>query len=265
MNEIWVRVRNKEQLEAAAAEPVISHMIAEATAAENTEDFQVPDKKLILSLPDVAREAKLERLERLEKLCGFSNRFSGVCIKNIDETGLLKESGYEGYVVADPFLYTYNEQAVSFYRSVFESIDFMASQELTLKELKSLEAKADVRFIYKAYGYQQLMITAQCMNGAYYNCKEPVLELKDEAGGCFSVTSECRYGYDTVYNGYPTFMLDKIADFGEDARILLDFTTESKEEVLDVLKLAKQAVAQKDHICEMPEKFTRGHYYTGIE
>ena len=230
----------------------------------------------------------------------------------------MNELGYKGKVVADSFLYSCNKEAIDFYRSVFEDIDFIAPVELTLKELKKLEHDADVDFIYKAYGYQQLMITTQCFSGAYFRCSKPELVLKDEAGGNFIATSECASCYDTIHNGLPTFMLDKLSEFRKqgyfeiktgrteesddifkekkyigkapennneveksisnikdnemllgkkfydlDLRILLDFTVEDKSEVINILQLAKQAIETGN--CNAPEKYTRGHYYSGVE
>ncbi len=267
MEEFWIRVKTEEQLEAALEADFADNIILEAGMVKYYLDsnglrLQSADRrKFYFSLPDIARESQIENI--IEILDENTENFDGVCIKNIDEIGLLRKCGCKKKIIVDEFLYAYNAAAIGFYRSVFEDIDFIAPAELTLKELARLEKNADVNFIYKIYGHQKLMITAQCFGDAYSNCKEKNLSLHDEKGEKFDVSTECENCFDVIYNGIPTYMADKLSEFGKNSRLLLDFTTESSKETEEILDSINQIL--QGRTCEMPEKFTRGHYYSGVE
>lgn len=265
MSEFWIRVKTEEQLEAALEADFADNIILEAgdknPADQSDNNINKKKKKIYMSLPDIAREAELAKIYAI--LNEERGKFDGICVKNIDELGILKECSYSKKIIADEFLYAYNSAAIDFYKSVFEDIDFIAPAELTMKELEKTEKSAGVNFIYKIYGHQKLMTTAQCFSGAYLNCKEKELRLRDEAGAFFTAASECEHCHDNIYNGIPTYMLDKLSEFGENLRFLLDFTTENRKETAEILALVKQPACGGK--CRTPEKFTRGHYYAGVE
>ena len=242
MQEVIVRVKNKEQLAAVIDRSDVAGLILESGA------FHVPEtgKKIWAALPDVAREKKLEPIEKMID----KGRNYGFLVRNFDELEMLK--GYEGPVIGDSFLYAYNAEAIAFYRSLFPQMEFIAPDELTDSEMESLEQAAGIEFIYKVYGYQQLMITNQCMNRNYFACQEPCVKFSDDKGNDFYMTSECGQCLDIVYNGLPTSMLDKDV---RRSKILYDFTLESAAEVTRILDEGSSAV----------KSYTRGHHYKGID
>lgn len=240
-----------------------------------------PEKRFYLQLPDVLREKKSDSVKEIaEKAAAFD----GIVIKNIDEFGLLRSLEEAGvldlsdpayHIVGDSFLYAYNAEAVSFYRSFYPQMELILSDELTDREAEALIKSAEERgaaapsdFIYKAYGYQPLMITNQCMNRNYAGCAKPRMRFSDEKKNSFYITSECGQCYDIVYNGLPTVMLDKLEQDADGftaggiriSQILLDFTIEEEEEIGRILKdfpWGPEGTAEF-------RKQTRGHHLKGV-
>ena len=288
--EIIVRVKNKKQLEGVLEFSGISSLILGfGCAAVHIDELKrkYPEKRFFLQMPDVLRE---KRADSVKKLAERALLFDGIVICSFDELGLLNEvkeevinrgenlpSEEEWQVIGDSFLYAYNTQAVSFYKSFYPDMKFLLSDELTDKEIQSFMDSASEQgfapladFIYKVYGYQPLMITNQCLNRNYTNCEQPLLRFSDEKKNQFYITSECGQCYDIVYNGQPTIMLDK-TEFRDQgflvegqmySKILLDFTIESADMIRRILKGFLDKERPEDYL---PGKLTRGHHYKVTE
>ena len=278
MPDIIVRVKNKTQLLTALSFEKVRTVIADYGCAQTDPALlkkETPEKKIYLQLPDVLRE---KRAGSVRQIAERGALFDGIVIKNLDEIGLLKEMSRLGgpldleekTIVGDAFLYAPNVAALSFYRSLFPTMKFILNDELSDKECAMLIQEAEAKgaafpsdFIYKAYGYQPLMITNQCLNRNYAGCMKPLMEFADEKKNRFLITSECGQCMDIVYNGHPTFMLDKVFENETGFRagafsfsnLLLDFTVETEEEMRTVLSGNGQ----------IPFKMTRGHHYKEIE
>ncbi len=258
MKNFVVRVKTKEQFNAAINFNEINTVIGSNAVFSSMKDRT--DKEFFLSLPDVARENKLKQVE-VDINKAKENRI-GLLIKNIDELAMVKEMSFEGKLIADSFLYAYNNEALKFYKDVFPNMTFILSDELSDRELEDLKETPKENLIYKAYGYQQLMITNQCMNRNYWGCLKPLLKFKDEKNNEFYISSECGYCYDIVYNGQPTNMLDKLDEVGFE-NILLDFTIESEEETKNIIEEALKGA--KDEQIKLEDKFTRGHHLKSVD
>ena len=209
----------------------------------------------ILDFPDIARENNRQML--LDD-AGMLEKASGVAIKNVDELGLLEEIDYKGQIIADPFLYAYNSEAAGFYRNIFPGIMFIAPDELTDSEISKMDGSGEL--IYKIYGRQRLMFTAQDI-AANYNANEKCLELESMKHDRF-VTDWGKYGYTTVYTADPVYMIDKLSEL-KWKRLLIDFTNESGTQVRDVVSVLKTAIGGEDAAASF--EFTRGHHYKGID
>ena len=258
----YIRVRTQEQLRA-----VLDWGKANALLAD-PELWKQPERKVqldsekkdafqpicYLCLPDVARQHKIRSIEEMLKNCPLS---AGVVIKNIDEFGLLAETRFPGPVIGDSFLYTYNLEAAAFYRQYFPSMELMLSDELTDQELKVFLPQQD-QFIYKIYGYQQLMTTNQCISRNYTNCREKKLTFQDERGNQFFALTNCGQCMSSIYNGQCTYMLDKLDEIPFEKK-LLDFTVESQDETAFVLNALEEKQKQR------PAGITRGHHYKGVD
>lgn len=231
----YISVKTKEQLEAVKASGRADEIIVPLYPASKPENA----KGLWIMLPDELRENKVSEIQRI---INRLHAVKGFAVQNIDELGLLKEAGYKGDLIAGELLYSYNSEAVRSYRSFFPGMKFISPAELTDKELSKLEGAAGVSFIYKAYGHQKLMTTAQRLNGPF----------KDEKGEKFIAVYDSNLEYSEIYTGRPVSMLDKKETLsGRD--ILIEFTIEDAKDTKAVL----ETMAVPDYI--------RGHHFKGTD
>ncbi len=258
MKNIIARVKTKEQFNVVISFDGINTIIGSNAVFSLMCDRM--DKEFFLSLPDVARENKLKQVEA--DINKAKENEIGLLIKNIDELAMVKEMNFKGKLIADSFLYAYNDEAYKFYRELYPSMNFVLSDELSDKELESIKEVPKENLFYKAYGYQQLMITNQCMNRNYWGCLKPLLKFKDDKNNEFYISSECGYCYDIVYNGQPTNMLDKIENVDFE-NILLDFTIETAKETKKIIEIALKAAKHEQITLE--DKFTRGHHLKSVD
>ncbi len=265
--EIWVRVKTEEQLQAVMESQVCpKYLILDATLFSVKQDCvqminrQAADAKVYLQLPDVLRQ---NRKAQMEKLLEQAKDCAGLVIKNLDELGLILEKQMQEQfeIIGDAFLYAYNNDALRFYRELIPEMKFIYSDELTDKEAGSLTGDRTA-FLYKIYGYQEVMITAQCFSKNTGNCmrlnlpgSETVqsgrMELRDETKNNLFAENSCDLCHTVIYNGVPTSMLDKITD--EYENLLYDFTIEDAETVKEILE-TKQC-----------STYTRGHHLSPID
>ena len=252
--ETWIRVKTKEQLEAVKESQVhMDHLILDAALVLAAPDLfaRAAGTKFYLQLPDVLRQNQKEQIKALLKKVSACD---GLVVKNLDELGLLLEMGAQEQfaIIGDAFLYAYNRDAISFYRELVPEMRFICSEELTDKEANSLMDDTEA-FIYKVYGHQTVMITAQCFRKNSGVCRRTCgqTDLQDETGNILYAKNDCDLCHTLIYNGVPTSMLDK--DTSEYANILYDFTVEDAETVKRILTL-KQC-----------SNYTRGHHLSPVD
>lgn len=252
--ETWIRVKTKEQLAAVRNSQVrVDHLILDAAFVLAEPEFNslAAEMKTYLQLPDVLRQNKKEAVKAL---LDKASACDGLVVKNLDELGLLLEMhAQERFaIIGDAFLYAYNRDAIRFYRELVPEMKFICSDELTDKEAKELMDDKEA-FIYKVYGYQTVMITAQCVRKNRGACKQSCgrTDLRDETGNILYAENDCDLCHTVIYNGVPTSMLDK--DTREDTNILYDFTIEETETVKRIFE-TKQC-----------SSYTRGHHLSPVD
>lgn len=233
---IYIGVKTQGQLNAALHHKDADAIILPPYLADAEHLRSYPNVEFWSYLPEVLRE------NRSEQIKAAAMHAPALVVNNIDTLGLLKEIDHKGNVMAGEMLYSYNSEAICFYKKYFPEMKFMAPAELTDEEIFALEERSGVKFIYKVYGRQLLMITAQKLNGKY----------KDEKGECFEGVFDKEAGLSRIYGGKPVSMLNK-KEVWEGRDILLDFTVESEAETEAILK----AMSVSD--------FTRGHHFRGID
>ena len=280
MTGIAVRVKTEEQLERVLALSEADLLIVDASCGLKDPERirgERKDLRVYLQLPHMMRENKADKQKALLET---AESFDGIVIRNMDQIGLLKEDSSVSFlpVIGDSFLYAYNSEAISFYRQLFPEMQFILSDELTDAEAVRMMNGSSVfspfeGFIYKVYGYQPLMITAQCIRKNYHGCKQgPVIvSYTDERKNRFYAAAECDQCMNVIYNGQPTDMLDKLKaekdvfsiDGTKYDQILLDLTIETGKETEKVLQKLKDILSGRQ---VKPEgSFTRGHHYKGAE
>lgn len=167
----------------------------------------------------------------------------GYLVRNLEEYGFLKQCSNLP-LVADAGLYSFNKEAKAFLEGEgFEHASI--PYELTLKEMKERGIFGDELIVY---GYQPLMITANCLKKTYRFCDETEsrLVLKDRKQTEFSVETVCGFCYNIIYNSIPLYLCDVTSSMNMTKRY--QFTTETSKEVTAILSGKK------------PDAMTRGHF-----
>lgn len=216
------------------------------------------DKEFYLVLPPVLRRCFIKDMEGL---CGSrEHNICGIVVRNLDELAYLYHTGYQGRLIIDNSLYVMNDYAAAFMHRAFPDARVTVPVELNHRQIKNLSyIQGDWEI--EAYGYQQLMVSAQCLQNTLKHCSNTndTFRMQDRYHKSFFVSCICKYCYNIIYNGIPTVIFDLLREeFTGKGVWRLHFTKENEEEVqkvLDVFFGGKSYDADK----------TRGHYNRGVE
>ena len=130
--------------------------------------------------------------------------------------------------------------------------------ELNERELRIRGCQQDELIIY---GYQPLMITANCLAKTLKNCKKQpgYLYLEDRYQKRFPVRRCCHSCHNVIYNSAPLYLLDCTKELGrlQPGSVRLHFTMEGKEEIRTILKEAVSILKQGAAPSWKPKEFTR--------
>lgn len=221
--------------------------------------------QVYFAMPYIFREktAKLydKKIEEI-KAAGLD----GIMVRNPDEIGFLKESGldsfYDGRIIADYNVYTYNSEAFRQYRRLGIN-SFTLSEELNNRQLKSLCAATKQENLYLeklVYGYLPLMVTAGCTlkyTSKDKPCGRPgIYYLTDRMNKVLPVINSCYYCYNLIYNSVPENLLDRteeLSSMGVNA-MRIAFSTETQ----DMTRRILVGMTGQD-------EYTRGHYNRGVD
>ena len=192
----------------------------------------------------------------------FLQEIQGFLVRNLESLQYLRESGFstDAYTFrSDSHFYSYN--------SLAQEIEFMDGfsrltlpVELNQHELSDL-LSPPVEWI--VYSHLPLMITAGCIRAYKEVCiKQPeILQLTDRYKKKFPVKNHCAFCYNTIHNGEPMILWDKISSLkGEKLpdMLRLDFHVEESHQIRKILKsFIKKSIPKG--------KFTRGHFNRGVE
>ncbi len=194
----------------------------------------------------------------------LADGFDGFLARNLEEYALLRRLSMGKRTQLDYSLYTMNREAQEFFRSKGVA-GMTAPVELNHRELGTLD-NHDVELII--YGYQVLMVSAQCSrkNTSFCDRKKAVLTLKDRKNACFTVQCHCDFCYNLLYNSVPLGLLkerDEAEELGFSG-VRLQFTLEDAKEAKSVLKMFAKAYGEK-RVIQQSRIFTHGHFHRGVE
>ncbi len=218
------------------------------------------ENRISVMLPPVVRMYYLKEIEDIIIYIQKEKLDVGIVVRNIDELAMLKGLDFSGRIVADSSLYTMNQYAAAFIRKQFPQIRLTIPVELNMHQIKGLdfiERNCEI----EVYGYQQLMVSAQCLKNTVGRCNKTGFSfvMKDRYLKNFFVFSICKYCYNLIYNGVPTVLFDLVRqDFGDMLSQRVHFTKETKEEMKAVL-----AALLGERSLEVEK--TRGHYKRGVK
>ncbi len=183
-------------------------------------------------LPPVVFDSELDGLQ--QRLAELKN--AGVMyalVGNIGQIGLARSLGFK--LVGDFRLNVTNCESAMIYRN-------MGIKHLVLSPELTLPQARDIGGFLITYGRIPLMITERCFMGENFGCNNcNKCSLTDRKGERFPMMREVEHR-NIIFNSIPTYMGDRRDELSS-ARLRsnhLLFTTESGEEIVEVLRAHRQ-------------------------
>lgn len=221
------------------------------------------NKKIYVAFPYICRRKTLLYMESFYP--ELQELYDGALIRNYETLQWLKDRGYEKEIVGDYNLYVFNQKSREFLMENGLS-RYTASVELNDRELQKLGVEDSV---FIAYGYQPVMVTANCIRKTTKGCtkKDGLLYLTDRYKKKFAVKNYCKYCYNIIYNPIPLMLLHQAEDVRRlsPKEIRLDFVMESEEQMKKIVDLYAQVFLEEKKI-EIPSMdYTKGHFKRGVK
>ncbi len=222
-----------------------------------------PGQKLILAMPYIFRHSDVKRFEGYyDEITEF---FDGVMIRNLESYEWLLSQGYQGEISSDYNIYVFNKRS----REILKEIGigcFTASPELNYRELKELDIRGGSLIVY---GYQPVMITANCIQKSTGTCRheDGVLYLTDRYQKKFAVKNDCKCCYNIIYNSQPLMLLNQAEEVKSlyPAELRLDLFDESSGDMESVIEAYYQCF-KEDRSADVPDiDYTKGHFKRGVK
>lgn len=270
-----VSVETSEQLEAVLKEGSAGGVYVDyMTASEGIcRKIHEHGKKAYLSLLPVWRADTVRSFERKMPVQSL-REYDGLLLKSFDQLEYVRTLREKGILnsscelIADAGLYTWNRQARYMLSSLGITAD-TAPFECTAGELKDRGMEYTEMVIY---GYQPLMVTANCLVKNSGGCRHQpsVRYLVDRRGISFPVRNECGICMNTIFNSVPLELISLGKEIRElkASSVRLNFTVEDGRKTSDILRAAvlmMNGAAKEEYSALLPQNFTRGHFRKGVE
>ena len=279
--ELWALVSDSSQLRAAEKEKCACILIdGELVPSENTSDIflkktQIGNKSALKSqriryirvLPPVFRVYEREKIRRMIA-DSAAEGFSGIMVRTLEELEMAKQMEYDGEIIADSSLYTWNRRSME--RIFADCGRIVCSLELNQAGIREavtalgqsreagpdgFEGKPDQSTVYDdfvlpVYGRVPMMETAGCVRRTENMCskKEGFWYLEDRMGKKLPVRCRCGTCSNTIYNAVP-LSLHQFAGQGIMRKIpvhLCMFTTETGEQTRRILQFFGRLCQEAD-------------------
>ncbi|MDO4519399.1 MAG: DUF3656 domain-containing protein [Eubacteriales bacterium] len=231
------------------------------------------EKEIFLMTPYIVREGFSEQIiSNLNKW--VNNGLKGILVRSLETFSILKKMGLSSYIILDHQMYTWNDEAISFWAK--EGIlRTTIPVELNEKELLHRDNSHSEMIVY---GYQPLMISAQCVRKNVYGCTQANehVYLKDRKGKEMYVQCVCNpwkdkntanplHCYNIIYNSIPFGLLseaERVLSL-KPAAVRLSFTIETEKQVKELVKDFTDAYRTRKSAKDYD--FTKGHFKRGVE
>ena len=235
-------------------------------------------KKMYLSFPYIVRDEAGEPKTRTAQIKKFlEDGGDGILVRSLEGWALACACGAGDRCVIDHTLYTWNDEAVSFWLER-DALRITAPAELNEKELLRRNSAGGELLVY---GNLPVMISAQCTEKNCFGCSRSHRRnyIHDRYGKCFISQCVCRPWekenaelcescYNIIYNSVPYTLkgiLNRALRPGYEA-VRLSFTVESAEETKRILGDFCSVLRDDGSDLPMDEgSFTRGHFKRGVE
>ncbi len=265
-----------EQFQEVLKQPEAERIYLEAFVLERQQLTQQL-KKLVDQAQSAGKECflALPYVFRIKTAQWYENHWSkiekagvdGYLIRNLEELSFLREQGVEPIKIQGDYgLYGYSNQGIyGLHKLSLEY--FTLPVELNAKELRALDCAKGELIVY---GYQPLMLSAQCLykNTAGCDKKAQFFYLKDRYGKLFPVKNRCEDCYNILYNISPLSLFHQFSEIRTlaPAAVRISFTLENQKQVGQIFELYRQAAATdtvgRDNYLS---DFTNGHFKRGVE
>lgn len=227
------------------------------------------NKKIYVALPYICREDFF--VSQGTRLLTILKNVQGVLVRNVESFLWLKQQELDLDIVLDRGVYTWNQAAKGFWYNQGAKC-LSVPEELNYKELKHRACQGEEMVVY---GYTPLMVSAQCLFKTTTGCKKSEKNLTgihhgvltDRTGRNMQVATACKNCYNVIYNSQ-CLSLEK--DFSQLdtlglGSMRLEFTIESKDQVIQVAKrFADLCQGKQVGECDS-SSYTRGHFKRGVE
>ena len=243
--------------------------------------------EIYVSLPMITRRISGDASTVL-KDC-LNQGAKGFLVRDPEMLSVIIFAGLTDYAVADASLYTWNNEAIEFLRSLGITRNTVPL-ELNRHEIRGRDNRGSEMIIY---GNLPLMVSAQCVRS---NCRmkaqkgnlipgkctgnRELLYLKDRYGKDFPVQCECTpwkgedteknsMCYNIIYNSLPFGLPDEHESVVSSGihNVRLVFTVETPQEALDIFRSYRDMwmgrTKQKTAGSEKHRNLTKGHYNRG--
>ena len=242
--------------------------------------LDVHGAELIVALPYMTRHEQFDATTDLSRILDnlYDMGFSGVLVRNLEQLGFIQSRGFDGKVILDYGLYTWNMQAANMVKDIASEVS--VPLELTIHEAGemagSVRNKLGIPVSMNVYGYAPMMISAGCVKKTLDKCSGMQNQLfssktaiVDRMGNRLSVTTNCRNCYNVIWNALPTSLHKKMGNimdkFAFD-HFRVDLTVESGKEAGNIVKNYGSIISggtYDDSFDSM--EYTTGHFKRGVE
>ena len=176
---------------------------------------------------------------------------------------MLRKAGFDQPCISDYNMYCMNDRAGRVYEQMMDQVTLPV--ELNRREIAGLQSAVNSEMI--VYGYQPLMVSAQCLMKTTGKCtKEPgYYELEDRRHKKFLVHNVCAFCYNLIYNSVPLYLMDVLDEVTESGigGVRLQFVNETGDTVRAMAEACIRAL-QGERVTAAGD-FTKGHYKRGVE
>ena len=262
-----VRVETKEQLEAVWKDSRVEEIILDGELLYESEEFLTSlgesGQKIWFAMPYIFRDGTAAAFatvyQKLQADC------HGVLVRNWESRQWLLDQGFTKRIASDYNLYGFNSGSRSFLARN-DIRECTAPVELNAKELAGLGMKGTMLIVY---GYQPVMVTANCIRKNHTGCqrKEGFLFLEDRQKKRFPVKNCCRYCYNIIYNCTPLALLGQADEVRRLAPggLRIDLTLETGRQAEQILELCHSAFVLGEPVSSLPWEYTKGHFKRGVK
>ena len=264
---LHVLVSTYGQCKAALANPAVERIYAAGdlileAKAELIQKLKETKKEIWIKTGEVLREKDYGTLEKI--LAETKDFAGGMLISNLETYSYLKYNNYSGKIALNYHVYTWNQEVLKFWEDKAETV--LMPVECNIHEWKQLQnEKAE----YLCYGRIPMMVTANCIRKTKGACRGRGVSFEDSITDRyqtdFSVQTNCNYCYNVIYNSVPNSLhqnLEQVMKL-EGQGLRLDFTTESTEEMKQILNAYACYLDTGDSDFSFIRDYTTGHYKKG--